>query len=295
MKFLPKQPSLEFLNREARALKLQHRTKDESVCKTIGHFDTSFHGLKNDEIFARKFSILDAQRVTARQYGFASWRRLKLFVQKSTSQTNDYNPELRDMLLRRKVMLDALAKRAKKKKPDGRERYREFIDESQAIIKEIYKKYGWPGPQIVGRDGAEACYWLGLSSSKNSKFLRESAMLLENSLPKGECSGIDYAITIDRWLMLSYKPTLFGSVVDFNQDSGIVEYTSDVVDPDNLNKRRSEVGLQIFEEANRELRERLTKEKRPNYKQADWEKMKRQWALKGGYVSRYVIGDEMAG
>ena len=132
MKFLPTQPSLEFLSREARELKSQHRAKDNSVCKTIGHFDTSFHGLKNDEIFARKFSILDAQRVTARQYGFASWRRLKLFVQKSTNQANDYNTELRDVLLSRKIMLDALAKRAKKKKPDGRERYIEFIDESQS-------------------------------------------------------------------------------------------------------------------------------------------------------------------
>ena len=50
------------------------------------------------------FSILDAQRVIARQYGFASWRRLKLFIQKSTQQSADYDPALAEQLTRRNAM-----------------------------------------------------------------------------------------------------------------------------------------------------------------------------------------------
>lgn len=285
MKTLANKPCLEFLRREARTLKSKHQIQDIPACKIIGHFDTSFHRLTNDEIFDSKFSILDAQRVTARQYGFASWRRLKLFVQKSTKQSPDYDPALRHELLRRKSMHDALLKRARKKKKNAFGSYEKFVNESQAMLATLYEKHGWPGPQLVGRDGSEACYWLGLSSYKNSKFQYQSAMLMKDSLPKGELYGIEYAITIDRWLCLSYKPTLFGSVNDFNQESGLVEFTSDVVDPENLNKRRAEVGLPNFEDANRELKIRASTQKWPHDTQADWEKMKRQWALKGGYIS----------
>ena len=101
MKHLPENPSFEFLRREARTLRAMHRAKDKSVVEIIGHYDTSFHGLSPEEIFARRFSVVDAQRVTARQYCFASWRRLKLFVQKATELTDEYNPKLREELLRR--------------------------------------------------------------------------------------------------------------------------------------------------------------------------------------------------
>jgi len=87
---------------------LKHRAKDETIFGIIGHYDTSFQGLNQEEVFARKFSIIDAQRVTARQYCFASWRRLKLFVQKATVKTEKYDPRLRYMLLRRNEARAAL-------------------------------------------------------------------------------------------------------------------------------------------------------------------------------------------
>ena len=55
MKSLPEKPSYEFLRREARELRAKHRARDISVFETIGHFDTSFHGLSPDEVFSRKF------------------------------------------------------------------------------------------------------------------------------------------------------------------------------------------------------------------------------------------------
>jgi len=285
MKTLPELPNLEFLRREARTLRAQHRAKDKSVCEIIGHFDTSFHDLVDDEIFARKFSIIDAQRVTARQYSFASWRRLKLFVKKATVQTSAFNATLRDDLIRRNMMREALVRRVKNKKPGARKALEDFIDESHATLQSIYSHYGWPGPQIVGRDGTEACFWLGVTHSKNAEFQHETAMLMKDSLPKGECYGIKYAITIDRWLCLSYQPTVYGSFNDFNKESGCVEYSSDVIDPRNLNKRRAEVGLPNFEAANQELRQRATEQKWPKEEQATWEEMKRQWAVDGGYIA----------
>ena len=285
MKYLPEKTNYEFLRREARELRAKHRARDKSVFAIIGHYDTSFHGLGAEEVFSRKFSIMDAQRVLARQYCFASWRRLKLFVQKSTEKTDQYQPHLRRKLLRRNKMRTALIRRVKDGRAGSMESLNEFDIESQDMVRDIYLQYGWPGPQLVGRDGTEACYWLAVSRSSNSKYQHACAMLMKEALPKGECYGHPYAITIDRWLCLSYRPQIYGSFNDFNDVTGRVEHGSDVVDPKNLNKRRAEVGLPDIDAHNRELDALATSQKWHRPSKREWESKKRQWALRGGHIS----------
>ncbi len=285
MKTLPDSPNYEYLRREARALRAKHRAKDSSVIEIIGHFDTSFHGLSADEIFARKFSIIDAQRVLARQYHFSSWRRLKLFVKKSTEKTDQYQPELRKKLLRRNAKRNALVRRAKDGRVGAIESLNEFNAESVEVIRGVFELYGWPGPQLIGRDGMDACFWLVVSHTSDSRFQYDSAMLMKEALPRGECYGDAYAVTIDRWLCLSYQSTIFGAFNDFNEETGCVEYSSDVIDPDNLNKRRAEVGLINFESANKQLNKMATERKWPSYSKSEWENKKHKLALAGGYVS----------
>ena len=79
MKSLPARPNLEYLKKEAKKLRSAHRNKDKLVSSILSHYDTSFTGKTEDEIFASKFSILDAQRVIAREYGFSSRTKLKRF------------------------------------------------------------------------------------------------------------------------------------------------------------------------------------------------------------------------
>ena len=152
MKHLPENPNIEYLRRKARALRAKHRAKDKSVLEIVGHYDTSYHGLSQGEIFAKKFSIIDAQRVVARQYCFASWRRLRLFIQKSTERTNEFNGALREDLLRRNRMRQALIRRVKNRKPGAAEQLNDFTEKSQELVKNVYLQFGWPGPQLVGRD-----------------------------------------------------------------------------------------------------------------------------------------------
>ena len=70
MKNLPERPNLQFLLREAKSLKSAHRNGEKGICATIGHFDTSLHGLSDEAIFDTRFSILDAQRFKGREYCF---------------------------------------------------------------------------------------------------------------------------------------------------------------------------------------------------------------------------------
>ena len=101
MKNLPKHPNLQFLLREAKAMKSAHRSGDTSICGIVGHFDISLHGLSAQEIFDTRFSILDAQRVVARQYGFSSWTRLKKYVQRCWIGKNPADVRLRHSILSR--------------------------------------------------------------------------------------------------------------------------------------------------------------------------------------------------
>ena len=69
---LPEQPNLEQLRKQARELLRSYRSGKPSAVAEVDRFD-----LRADK---DHFALNDAQRVIARAYGFASWAKLKAFV-----------------------------------------------------------------------------------------------------------------------------------------------------------------------------------------------------------------------
>lgn len=69
---LPEQPNLEQLRKQARELLQGYRSGDAAAVAEVERFELN----PNKESFA----LNDAQRVLARSYGFASWPKLKAFV-----------------------------------------------------------------------------------------------------------------------------------------------------------------------------------------------------------------------
>ena len=69
---LPQHPSLEQLRKQAKDLLERYRAGDAS---TVAEVETFERGAD-----ASRFGLHDAQRVLARAYGFASWPKLKAFV-----------------------------------------------------------------------------------------------------------------------------------------------------------------------------------------------------------------------
>lgn len=86
MKSLPHRPSLEFLKKQAKQLRAQHRERAPQFCDHIRQFDTSYQTQADDAIFNHAFSINDAQRIVAREYGFASWTKLKRYIEAVTGK-----------------------------------------------------------------------------------------------------------------------------------------------------------------------------------------------------------------
>jgi len=86
MKSLPKKPDIEFLKKQAKALRTLHRQQDIACCNLIRQFDTSLSKKTDTDIFDQNFSINDAQRIIAREYGYSSWATLKQYIQSLDSK-----------------------------------------------------------------------------------------------------------------------------------------------------------------------------------------------------------------
>lgn len=80
---LPASPSLAHLKNQARDLMASRPTGDRPTLQRIREFHPRFADANDCEIAESAFSLTDAQFTIAREYGFASWPRLKSFVQTS--------------------------------------------------------------------------------------------------------------------------------------------------------------------------------------------------------------------
>jgi ankyrin repeat protein len=88
-KSLPSRPNLEQLKNQAKDLLKTYKTADAEALKRIRANHPDYSNAAETEIRAAKFSLSDAQLVIAREYGFASWPRLKQHVESLLLETAD--------------------------------------------------------------------------------------------------------------------------------------------------------------------------------------------------------------
>ncbi|MCH2231392.1 MAG: hypothetical protein MK105_13730 [Crocinitomicaceae bacterium] len=109
-------------------------------------------------------------------------------------------------------------------------------------VSNIIDKYGWLGISQIGRL-ANTTLWVVLqhgSVSTKEKY----APLLKASVLKEESQGIHYARLIDRMLINSDKPQLYGTQYTYDNPSAFFE----IEEPELINKRRKEIGLNSIQE-----------------------------------------------
>jgi hypothetical protein len=106
-------------------------------------------------------------------------------------------------------------------------------------LEEIFKQYGFPTVQSVGRDGVDA--FLLLLQHSNSDALREKNLKpIKKAFKEKEISPSDYAAFIDRFLTHQNKPQIYGSNFDMKNGKLVMSRTKDIK---NLDKRRLKIGL----------------------------------------------------
>ena len=88
-KSLPPRPSLEQLRNQAKDLLKSHRAGDPDALRRVQSGDPRRSEGAPPESRAASLSLADAQLVIAREYGFASWPKLKEHVDSVTVETGD--------------------------------------------------------------------------------------------------------------------------------------------------------------------------------------------------------------
>ena len=89
---LPENPNLAHLKYQAKDLLKGHAAHDAAVAQRIREFHPHWTNSSDAEIFAAHLTLSDAQLAIAREYGFASWARLKRRVEKPTRSDQTSRP-----------------------------------------------------------------------------------------------------------------------------------------------------------------------------------------------------------
>lgn len=120
----------------------------------------------------------------------------------------------------------------------------EKIDqENLSRLKAIVEQFGWPGFRTIGAEGADKMWLLVQHCDQEIEFQKTCLQLLKESVAKGDAPKRHLAYLMDRVLVNEGKPQVYGTQVQIIEGGALPR---PVEDPDNLDKRRKEMGLGSF-------------------------------------------------
>lgn len=120
---------------------------------------------------------------------------------------------------------------------------------SQQRMKEIIDKDGWPTIHLVGEEASRAA-WLLVQHAPDLEFMEQCLALMKTYGPD-EVKPNNVAFLEDRVLMLNGKPQVYGTQFEGRGDS---MHVYEVADPEHLDKRRANMGLDSFAENEARIR-----------------------------------------
>lgn len=113
-------------------------------------------------------------------------------------------------------------------------------------IEKIIDEYGWPGKTLVGEDAADIAF-LVLQHCADVGVMEKYLPLIEKAVSEDELDKPSLALFVDRIRMFKGEEQLYGTQLSYNDSTKILQLYP-VVDEQNLNKRRAEMGLISIED-----------------------------------------------
>ncbi len=172
------------------------------------------------------------------------WQKL---IEKCETHSSSVNQALRDELL---TLRDEYQKLTNATPESNHKSYKahslklkEFKQRNTRRIKEIIGQHGWPGSSLVGEIGTHAAWLLVQHADMDPIFQEKCLGLLKKAYLSGEASGRNYAFLYDRVMVNKGERQLYGTQIYLNSITNYYEFCP-IQNEVNLNKRRSEVGLQ---------------------------------------------------
>ncbi len=142
-----------------------------------------------------------------------------------------------------RMQIDAIEKKYGWESPEMKAHW-ELINMKDSVnlikVMAILDKYGWLGPEVVGQQGNITLFLVIQHSdiAVQEKYLP----MMREAVKNGKAQGSNLALLEDRVALRQGKRQLYGSQIA--KDAGSeAYYISPLEDPDNVDKRRAEVGL----------------------------------------------------
>lgn len=135
-------------------------------------------------------------------------------------------------------------------KPEQRDSLRKIVNGTfvrhTAIVKDIFKKYGFPGADMVGVSGSHG-FWICVQHSDHDlKFQDEALKSMEKLVKTKKVNLGSYAFLRDRVNINMGKAQIYGTQVTYDAQNNAVP--KKMKDPAKVNQRRKTVELEPIED-----------------------------------------------
>lgn len=112
-------------------------------------------------------------------------------------------------------------------------------------VKNILDNKGWLGPEIIGLQGNSTLFLVIQHSGLETQ--EKYLPMMREAVKRGKAEPSSLSLLEDRVALGKGKRQIYGSQIGRNEETGDY-YVLPLIDPDNVNKRRGEVGLGTIEE-----------------------------------------------
>lgn len=110
-------------------------------------------------------------------------------------------------------------------------------------LEAILEAYGWPTTSYVKGSAAQAAFLIVQHADLETQ--KKYLPMMRDAADKGEASWSSLALLIDRIEMREGRPQIYGSQIRGDGNGNFEVY--DIIDPEYVNQRREEVGLEPLE------------------------------------------------
>jgi hypothetical protein len=108
----------------------------------------------------------------------------------------------------------------------------------------VVEEVGWPGRSLVSEEAAHGARLLAQHADRDPAFQRRCKELLAKAVVQGEASPEDLAYLVDRVMVNSGQPQLYGTQLTAKDGRFAPQRLRD---PDSVDARRASVGLEPLE------------------------------------------------
>ncbi|MDQ4049642.1 MAG: hypothetical protein M3131_09730 [Actinomycetota bacterium] len=124
--------------------------------------------------------------------------------------------------------------------------YRRIDGENTERLRRILAAHGWPGRSLVGDQGARDAWLIAQHADHDPTFQREALELLTDAVARGEARPRELAYLTDRVRVNEGREQVFGT--QMRPDENGMPIPQPIEDPERLDERRAEIGLEPFDQ-----------------------------------------------